>query len=155
TRRNSADSLDPGIKSLNYLNNILAKIECIQADVEEGILLTRTGMVSECTGDNIFVVCDEALVTPPAESGILNGITRGAVIECAEAAGITVCEKAFPITDVYTADECFLTGTAAELVPVVKVDGRIIGAGKPGPVTKRLLGRFRDLTQSEGTPIYE
>ncbi len=155
TRRNSADSLDPGIKSLNYLNNILAKIECIQADVEEGILLTHTGMVSECTGDNIFVVRDGALLTPPAESGILDGITRGAVIECAEHEGIPVYERAFPITEVYTADECFLTGTAAELVPVVKVDGRIIGAGKPGAVTKRLLNRFRDLTQSEGTPIYE
>jgi len=153
TRRNSPASLDPGIKSLNYLNNILAKIECIQADVQEGIMLTNGGMVSECTGDNIFVVSDGELVTPPVEAGILDGITRGAVIECAEAEGVKLSEKMFPITEIYTADECFLTGTAAELVPVVKVDGRIIGDGKPGPTTRRLLDRFRALTASEGTPI--
>jgi len=155
TRRNSPASLDPGIKSLNYLNNILAKIECIQADVQEGIMLTNGGMVSECTGDNIFVVMDGELMTPPVEAGILNGITRAAVIECAADEGIKVSEKMFPITEVYTADECFLTGTAAELVPVVKVDGRIIGDGKPGQATRRLLNRFRDLTESEGTPIYD
>ncbi len=155
TRRNSPASLDPGIKSLNYLNNILAKIECIQADVEEGIMLTNGGMVSECTGDNIFVVSDGELVTPPVEAGILDGITRTAVIECAQAEGITVSERMFPITEVYTADECFLTGTAAELVPVVRVDGRSIGDGKPGETTRRLLNRFRDLTESEGTPIYD
>jgi branched-chain amino acid aminotransferase len=155
TRRNSAASLDPGIKSLNYLNNILAKIECIEADVQEGIMLAQSGMVSECTGDNIFIVAGEKLITPPVDAGILEGITRKAVIECAEAEGIMVVERMFPITAVYTADECFLTGTAAELVPVVKVDGRIIGQGKPGDTTKRLLKRFRDLTRSEGTPIRE
>lgn len=155
TRRNSAASLDPGIKSLNYLNNILAKIECIEADVQEGIMLAQSGMVSECTGDNIFIVAGEKLITPPVDAGILEGITRKAVIECAEAEGIMVVERMFPITAVYTADECFLTGTAAGLVPVVRVDGRIIGQGKPGDTTKRLLKRFRDLTRSEGTPIRE
>lgn len=155
TRRNSPSSLDPGIKSLNYLNNILAKIECIHADVQEGIMLTNNGMVSECTGDNIFLVCDGEIVTPPIAAGILDGITRKAVMQLGEDAGIPVSEKMFPVTDVYTADECFLTGTAAELVPVIEVDGRIIGNGKPGEVTKRLLKRFRDLTESEGTPIYD
>jgi branched-chain amino acid aminotransferase len=155
TRRTSPASLDPSIKSLNYLNNILAKIECIQADVQEGIMLTEGGMVSECTGDNIFVVRDGELITPPTEAGILDGITREAVMELAVDEGIAVSQKLFPTTGVYTADECFLTGTAAELVPVVEVDGRIIGDGKPGSVTKRLLSRFRDLTRSDGTPIEE
>ncbi len=154
TRRNSPASLDPGIKSLNYLNNILAKIECIQADVPEGIMLTNAGMVSECTGDNIFVVTGGRLVTPPVEAGILDGITRAAVIELAEQENILCVEKLFPVAEVYTADEVFLTGTAAELVPVVGVDGRVIGNGKPGPMTKRLLNRFRELTRSEGTPIH-
>ncbi|MFP4250137.1 MAG: branched-chain-amino-acid transaminase [Armatimonadota bacterium] len=155
TRRNTAASLDPGIKSLNYLNNILAKIECNLADVQEGIMLTDNGMVSECTGDNIFIVCDGEVVTPPISAGILNGITRAAVMECAEELGITVSEKLFPVTEVYTAEECFLTGTAAELVPVIEVDGRIIGNGKPGPTTKRLLERLHERTTSEGTPIYD
>ncbi|MFW5866928.1 MAG: branched-chain-amino-acid transaminase [Armatimonadota bacterium] len=155
TRRNSPSSLDPGIKSLNYLNNIMAKIECIQADVQEGIMLTRDGMVSECTGDNIFIVSDGTLVTPPISAGILDGITRSIVIDCAKEEGIEVAERLFPVTQVYTADECFLTGTAAELVPVIEVDGRIIGDGKPGAVTKRLLNRFRELAKSEGTPIYD
>ncbi|MGC9318710.1 MAG: branched-chain-amino-acid transaminase [Armatimonadota bacterium] len=153
TRRNSPVSLDPGIKSLNYLNNILGKIECIQAGVQEGIMLTNQGMVSECTGDNIFILAREELITPPVEAGILDGITRAVVMELAVDEGIDVAEKLFPVSEVYTADECFLTGTAAELVPVVKVDGRIIGDGKPGRTTKRLLNRFRELTQSEGTPI--
>jgi branched-chain amino acid aminotransferase len=155
TRRNTPASLDPGIKSLNYLNNILAKIECNQADVQEGIMLTNGGMVSECTGDNIFIVKDGEVFTPPISAGILDGITRAAVIECAEDAGIEVSEQLFPVTEVYTADECFLTGTAAELVPVIEVDGRIIGDGKPGATTKRLLDRLHDLTQAEGTPIYD
>jgi branched-chain amino acid aminotransferase len=155
TRRNTPASLDPGIKSLNYLNNILAKIECNQADVQEGIMLTNGGMVSECTGDNIFIVKDGGVTTPPISAGILDGITRAAVIECAEDEGIEVSEQLFPVTEVYTADECFLTGTAAELVPVIEVDGRIIGDGKPGATTKRLLDRLHDLTQAEGTPIYD
>ncbi len=118
-------------------------------------MLTNSGMVSECTGDNIFIVMGDELITPPVEAGILDGITRAAVIELARDEGIPVREKLFPITDVYTADECFLTGTAAELVPVIEVDARIVGDGKPGAMTKRLLNRFRELTNSEGTPIYE
>lgn len=157
TRRNSPSSLDPGIKSLNYLNNILAKIETNLAGVAEGIMLTEDGMVSECTGDNIFICKDGTLITPPLEAGILDGITRRAVLECAGAEGVEAREMMFPISGVHTADECFLTGTAAEIVPVVKVDGRTIGDGKPGAITKRLLNRFRKLTKSEaeGTPIYE
>jgi branched-chain amino acid aminotransferase len=155
TRRNSPNSLDPGIKSLNYLNNILAKIECNLAGASEGIMLTQDGMVSECTGDNIFIVRDGVLITPPVEAGILDGITRRAVLECAEAEGIPVQEKLFAITEVYTADECFLTGTAAEIAPVAKVDGRVIGDGKPGDIPRRLMTRFHELTKSEGTPIYD
>ncbi len=156
TRRSSPSSLDPGIKSLNYLNNILAKIETNLAGVAEGIMLTEDGMVSECTGDNIFICKDGGLITPPLEAGILDGITRRAVLECAEAEGIESREIMFPITEVHTADECFLTGTAAEIVPVVEVDGRTIGDGKPGALTKRLLSKFRELTrlEAEGTPIY-
>ncbi len=155
TRRNSPASLDPGVKSLNYLNNILAKIECTLADVSEGIMLTCNGMVSECTGDNIFVVTEDTLLTPPVEAGILDGITRATVIELARDEGIPVQQHLFPVTEVYTADEVFLTGTAAELVPVIEVDGRIIGGGKPGGMTKRLLSRFREISMSEGTPIQE
>jgi len=117
-------------------------------------MLTGDGMVSECTGDNIFIVCDDELVTPPVSAGILDGITRAVVMECARDEGISVSERLFPVTAVYTADECFLTGTAAELVPVIEVDGRIIGDGKPGAMTKRLLKRFRERTESEGTPIF-
>jgi len=155
TRRNSANCLDPGIKSLNYLNNILARIECNHAGVAEGIMLTQDGMVSECTADNIFYVHEGVLNTPPTEAGILNGITRQTVLEIAGDLGIPCRERMFPVTDIYAADECFLTGTGAELVPVVDVDGRIIGDGKPGPVTRRLLEGFRLLTKSEGTPIYD
>jgi branched-chain amino acid aminotransferase len=153
TRRNATDACDPGIKTLNYLNSILAKIECNLAGVSEGIMLTREGMVSECTGDNIFVVADGTLVTPPISAGILNGITRGVVITLAEELDIPVEERMFPVAAVYTADECFLTGTAAELVPVVQVDGRIIGDGNPGATTKRLLEGYRALTKAEGTEI--
>ncbi len=153
TRRNATDACDPGIKSLNYLNNILAKIECNLADVPEGIMLTRDGMVSECTGDNIFVVADGVLATPPISAGILNGITREVVIALAGELGIPVEERMFPVAAVHTADECFLTGSAAELVPVVQVDGRTIGDGNPGAITKRLLEGYRALTKSEGTKI--
>ncbi len=153
TRRNAIDACNPGVKSLNYLNNIYAKIECNLAGVSEGIMLTRDGMVSECTGDNIFVVSEGTLITPPIAAGILDGVTRRAVIEIAGKQGVPFQEKMFPNADVYTADECFLTGTAAELVPVITVDGRQIGDGKPGAVTKRLLEGFRELTKSEGTPI--
>ncbi len=153
TRRNATDACDPGIKSLNYLNNILAKIECNLAGVPEGIMLTRDGMVSECTGDNIFVVADGVLATPPISAGILNGVTRGVVIDVANELGIPVEERMFPVAAVHTADECFLTGTAAELVPVVQVDGRMVGDGNPGVITKRLLEGFHALARAEGTPI--
>ena len=153
TRRNATDACDPGIKSLNYLNNILAKIECNLADVPEGIMLTRDGMVSECTGDNIFIVTDGALATPPISAGILNGVTRGVVIKIAGELGVLVEERMFPVAAVHAADECFLTGSAAELVPVVQVDGRMIGDGNPGAITKRLLEGYRALTKAEGTKI--
>lgn len=140
-------ALNPRIKSLNYLNNILAKIEGLQAGCIEALMLNHKGEVAECTGDNIFVVRHGELWTPPLEAGILEGVTRNAVIELARAAGITVLEAPMTKHDVYIADECFLTGTAAELIPVVKVDSRTIGTGKPGPITRDLEKRFKQLTK--------
>jgi branched-chain amino acid aminotransferase len=139
-------ALNPRIKSLNYLNNILAKIEGLQAGCIEALMLNHKGEVAECTGDNIFLVRRGALWTPPLEASILEGITRNAVIEIARDAGIEVREAPFTKHDVYVADECFLTGTAAEIIPVVKVDSRTIGAGKPGPITRDLEKRFKKLT---------
>lgn len=153
TRRNNPNSLNPRIKSLNYLNNILAKIEANRAGVMEAVMLNQDGYVCEGTGDNIFIVKDGVLKTPPIYAGILKGITRDAVIDIARASGIEVAEELFTLHDVYTADECFLTGTAAELIPVICVDSRIIADGKPGPMFKQLLVKFRDLTQAEGDPI--
>ncbi len=153
TRRNDPAALDSGIKSLNYLNNILAKIETTEAGVPEGIMLSTDGYVAECTGDNIFLVTDNKLITPPLHVGNLAGITREAVIELARAQGIETSEELFRVKEVYFADECFLTGTAAEVIPAVVVDGRTIGDGTPGPVTKVLRDAFVALTQSEGTPI--
>jgi branched-chain amino acid aminotransferase len=140
-------ALNPRIKSLNYLNNILAKIEGLQAGCIEALMLNHKGEVAECTGDNIFLVRHGALWTPPLEAGILEGVTRDAVIELAREAGIEVYETPLTKHDVYIADECFLTGTAAELVPVVKVDSRSIGTGKPGAMTRDLEKRFKKLTQ--------
>ncbi len=140
-------ALSPRIKSLNYLNNILAKIEGLQAGCIEALMLNHKGEVAECTGDNIFLVRRGELWTPPLEAGILEGVTRDTVIEVARNAGIEVHEAAFTKHDVYIADECFLTGTAAELIPVVKVDSRTIGTGKPGPMTRDLEDRFKALTQ--------
>ncbi len=145
--RNHPAALSPRIKSLNYLNNILAKIEGQQAGCVEALMLNHKGEVAECTGDNIFLVRSGALLTPSMESGILEGITREAVIEIARAAGIEVREIPLTKHDVYVADECFLTGTAAEVVPVVKVDTRTIGAGVPGPITRDLSARFHKLTR--------
>jgi len=153
TRRNIVDALSPRIKSLNYLNNILGKLEANQANVEEGLMLTREGYVAEGTSDNVFIVCDGVLATPALHLGVLAGITRGAVLEIARAQGIPAEETTLTLFDVYNADECFLTGTAAELVPVVEVDGRPIGDGRPGPLTKRLLQAFRELTRNEGVAI--
>lgn len=148
TQRNHPAALSPRVKSLNYLNNILAKIEGLQAGCIEALMLNHKGEVAECTGDNIFVVREGKLLTPPNDAGILEGITREAVIELAREAGIEVHEIPLTKHDIYIADECFLTGTAAEVVPVVKVDSRTIGDGKPGPVTCRLSERFHRLTRS-------
>ena len=147
TIRNHPAALSPRIKSLNYLNNILAKIEGLQAGCVEALMLNHKGEVAECTGDNIFVVRNGEVLTPPVEAGILEGITRDAVIELAREAGITVHERPMTRHDIYIADECFLTGSAAEIIPVVKVDSRIIGSGQPGSVTRDLMTRFRKLTR--------
>jgi branched-chain amino acid aminotransferase len=145
---------NPAIKSLNYLNNILAKIEANQAGCEEAIMLNAEGYVAECTGDNIFIVRGNELLTPPLAAGALYGITRRAVIEIATESGLKVSEPNLTRYDMFNADECSLTGSAAELVPVVKIDGRVIGAGKPGPVTERLVSQYRCLTKAAGEPIY-
>ena len=146
--RNHPAALSPRIKSLNYLNNILAKIEGLKAGCIEALMLNHKGEVAECTGDNIFLVRDGILFTPPLDAGILAGVTRDAVIELARAGGIEVREVSLTKHDVYVADECFLTGTAAEVIPVVKVDDRPIGIGKPGPVTADLTERFHQLARS-------
>lgn len=148
TMRNHPAALSPRIKSLNYLNNILAKIEGLQAGCIEALMMNHKGEIAECTGDNIFLVRNGRLLTPPIEAGILEGVTRDAVIEVAREAGIEVKEIPLIKHDVYIADECFLTGTAAEVIPVVKVDSRTIGNGVPGPMTKDLTARFKRLTRS-------
>lgn len=153
TRRNVADALDPKIKSLNYLNNILVKLEANRAEVLEALMLTGNGYVSEGSGDNVFIYRKGALITPPTYLGVLEGITREAVMNLARAEGAAVMESPFTRHDVYTADECFLTGTAAEVIPVIEVDARTIGSGTPGPVTRRLMERFHHLTQTEGVPL--
>jgi len=142
TMRNHPAALSPRIKSLNYLNNILAKIEGMQAGCVEALMLNQKGEVSECTGDNIFLVRKGELLTPSVEAGILEGITRSVVIELAREMNVPVRETPLTKHDVYIADECFLTGSAAEIVPVTKVDSRKIGDGLPGPITLRLLDRF-------------
>ncbi|HVW38711.1 MAG TPA: branched-chain-amino-acid transaminase [Pirellulales bacterium] len=146
--RNHAAALSPRIKSLNYLNNILAKIEGLNAGCVEALMLNTKGEVAECTGDNIFLVRGGELLTPPLEAGILEGITRQAVIDIARRAKMTVREIPLTKHDVYIADECFLTGTAAEVIPVVKVDDREIGTGKPGPVTRDLREQFHKMARS-------
>jgi branched-chain amino acid aminotransferase len=147
TIRNHPNALNPRIKSLNYLNNILGKMEAIQAGCLEALMLNHKGEVAECTGDNIFIVKRGVLKTPPTDAGILEGVTRNTVLEVARAANIPVQETALTRLDVHTADECFLTGTAAEVIPVVKCDGRIIGSGRPGPITKQLRERFHQITR--------
>lgn len=155
TVRNLHSALNPAIKSLNYLNNILAKIEANNAGCEEAILLNAEGYVAECTGDNLFIIKEGKLLTPPLSAGALYGITRRVVMEIAREAGIEVGEPNLTRYDVFNADECFLTGSGAELVPVVKVDGRVIGTGKPGPITTDLVTRYHSLTKVSGEPIYE
>lgn len=154
TRKNSPDALSPRIKSLNYLNNILGKLEAINAGCAEAVMLDRHGYITECTSENIFLVKDGKLFTPTATVGILEGITRSVVMELCQKLGLEVNMSFLTAHDLYVADECFVTGTGAELIPVVDLCGRNIGTGKPGPVTKKLLESFRNLTQSEGTEIY-
>ena len=153
TTRNLHSALNPAIKSLNYLNNILAKIEANNAGCEEAIMLNAEGFVSECTGDNIFIVKAGQMLTPPLSAGALYGITRGVVIELAREDGLTVAEPNLTRYDLFNADECFLSGTGAELIPIVKIDGRVIGAGKPGPITRRLVDKYHALTKVSGEPI--
>jgi branched-chain amino acid aminotransferase len=154
TRRPSHDILSPQVKSLNYLNNVMAKVEAIQAGAEEGLMLNDVGLVAECTGDNVFIVRDGTIRTPPLTAGALDGITRGVVFEIARELGVPIVERDLSRHDIYTADECFLTGTAAEVIAAVKLDQRPIGTGRPGPVTQRVIARFRELTQTTGTPVY-
>lgn len=147
TQRIQSAALSPRIKSLNYLNNIMAKLEGLRAGCVEALMLNHKGEVAECTGDNVFVVRSGRLLTPPPDAGILEGITRNAVMELAHAAGIDCREATLTRHDLYTADECFLTGTAAEVIPVVDIDGRKIGSGVPGPVTTRLKDDFHALVR--------
>ncbi|OGL48928.1 MAG: branched-chain-amino-acid transaminase [Candidatus Schekmanbacteria bacterium RBG_13_48_7] len=155
TRRNRPDTINAQTKSLNYINNILGRIEVNLSGADEGIMLTDQGYVSEATADNIFVVKNGELLTPPSHMGILEGITRGAVMDLALELGIPMKEKAILIHDVYCAEECFLTGSGAELIPVVKADGRVIGDGKPGKYFWKLLDRFREITKEQGVQVYQ
>jgi len=155
TVRNLHSAVNPAIKSLNYLNNILAKIEANNGGVEEAIMLNAEGYVAECTGDNIFIINGNTLRTPPLSAGALYGITRGVVMELAKEMGMTVAEPNLTRYDIFNAEECFLTGTGAELIPVVKVDGRVIGTGTPGPFTKQLVERYHALTKVSGEPIFK
>ena len=154
TRRIPHGALSPMVKSLNYLNNVMAKIEAQNAGAGEGLMLNEQGFVSECTGDNIFIIKNGVISTPPIAAGALAGVTRAVVFDLAAELGIAIREPMMTRYDIFTADECFLTGTAAEVIPAVKLDTRPIGDGKPGPITQRLIGRFRELTATTGTPIY-
>jgi branched-chain amino acid aminotransferase len=153
TTRNLHSALNPAIKSLNYLNNILAKIEANNGGCEEAVMLNAEGYVAECTGDNLFIVKGNQLMTPPLSAGALYGITRGVVMELARTSGLEVSEPNLTRYDLFNADECFLTGTGAECVPVVKIDGRVIGTGTPGPRTRELVKKYHELVQSSGEPI--
>ncbi|HEU5299128.1 MAG TPA: branched-chain-amino-acid transaminase [bacterium] len=153
TRKIRPDALSPQAKTLNYLNNIMARIEANQAGVEEAIMLNAEGYVCECSADNLFIVRGGEIWTPPPFLGILKGVTRATIIELAGSSGIPLREQVFTLHDVYTADECFLSGTGAELGPVVEVDSRPIGNGRPGPLALRLVRAFRELARSEGAPV--
>ena len=155
TTRNLHSALNPAIKSLNYLNNILAKMEANIAGCEEAVMLNAEGFVSECTGDNIFIVKAGRVLTPPLSAGALHGITRGVVMDLAREEGVTVAEPNLTRYDLFNADECFLTGTGAELIPIVKIDGRVIGTGRPGPLTGKLVGKYRALKKISGEQIYD
>jgi len=155
TRRNRPDVLSPQVKSLNYLNNILVRIEAKLAGVQEALMLNDQGYVAEGSGDNVFIVKGNKLITPPSSAGALEGITRNAILEIGEKLGYDVREELFTRHDVYVADEVFLTGTAAEVIAVTTVDGRTIGLGQTGPHTNRLLEEFRKLVVEDGEKIYE
>ncbi len=154
TRRMAPGALSPAVKSLNYLNNIMAKIEANLAQADEGLMLNEEGYVAECTGDNIFIVKRGEIFTPPIYAGSLRGITWQAVLDIAAGLSLKVNVQQMTRYDLFTADEFFLTGTAAEVIAAVKLDNRVIGDGKPGPITNRIIARFRELTRSTGTPIY-
>ena len=153
TRRPSPGALMPQVKSLNYLNNVMAKVEAIQANALEAVMLNEQGYVAECTGDNLFIVKDGTLHTPLVSDGALNGITRAVIIELAAELGVPFRERSLTRYDIFIADECFLTGTAAEVIPVVALDRRTIGSGKPGPLTQRFMEAFKHLANSTGTPF--
>jgi branched-chain amino acid aminotransferase len=154
TRRTNPAALNPAVKSLNYLNNVMARVEANLAGADEALMLNDEGNVAECTADNVFIVKRGQIFTPPVAAGALRGITRAVVFEIAAELGVKVRETNITRHDVFVADECFLTGTAAEIVPVVKADGRSIGTGKPGPITGRIIARFRQVTRETGTPIF-
>jgi len=153
TRRSNPAALNPAVKSLNYLNNVMARVEANLAGADEALMLNDAGNVAECTADNVFIVKHGQIFTPPVVSGALRGITRSVVFEIAAELGVKARDTDITRHDVFVADECFLTGTAAEIVPVVKADGRSIGNGKPGPITARIIARFRQVTRETGTPI--
>ena len=153
TRRMNAAALNPAVKSLNYLNNVMARIEANLAGADEALMLNEAGNVAECTADNVFIIKKGQIFTPPISAGALRGITRGVVFEIAAEFGMKISEIDITRHDVFVADECFLTGTAAELIPVIKADGRLIGTGKPGPISARMIERFRELVREGGTPI--
>jgi branched-chain amino acid aminotransferase len=155
TVRNLHSAVNPAIKSLNYLNNILAKIEANNAGCEEAVMLNPQGYVAECTGDNLFIAKGDQLMTPPLSAGALYGITRQVVLDLGVKAGMKVSEPDLTRYDLFNADECFLTGSGAELVPVVKIDARVIGTGKPGPWTTKLVSEYHALTKVSGEPIYD
>ena len=153
TRRPSHATLSPQVKSLNYLNNIMAKVECIKAGVMEGLMLNDAGTVAECTGDTVFIVKKGVVVTPKITDGALDGITRGVIFDLCDRFDVELIEDTITRYDVYTADEVFLTGTAAEVIPVVKVDDRPIGNGEPGEVFRQMLAGFREEAGTTGTQI--
>ena len=154
TRRMNAAALNPAVKSLNYLNNVMARIEANLAGADEALMLNDAGNVAECTADNVFIIKKGQIFTPPISAGALRGITRAVAFEIAAELGIRITETDITRHDVFVADECFLTGTAAEVIPVIKADGRVIGTGKPGPISTRMISRFRELVREGGTPIY-
>src|ERR1700720_2788151 len=153
TRRTSTAALNPAVKSLNYLNNVMARIEANLAGADEALMLNEAGNVAECTADNVFIIKRGQIFTPPIAAGALRGITRSVVFEIAPELGIKITDPDITRHDVFVADECFLTGTAAEVIPVIKADGRSIGNGKPGPITARIIARFGQVTRETGTPI--